>query len=152
MNDERGDGVSGRSHAIASGMLGVMVCAKWELEPVCIAFCIFGGLFPDIDTRNSYMGRFTPLWRWLQHRGATHSLLTAVLCSLVFVYRIEAAVIFFLGYLSHLLLDMCNVTGVPLWWPSQHRVIVARIRSGGIGELIVLFLFYIMVIALLSNW
>ena len=49
-----------------------------------------------------------------------------------------------LGYLSHLLLDGCTKTGVPLWYPCPRRVWLLpqplRVTTGSAAEDIVLVL------------
>jgi inner membrane protein len=107
---------------------------------LAILFALLGSLLPDLDARESKLsnvqiGGVTPLkpaaWllnRSLGHRGAMHSLLALLIVSLIFSLPLAffldpfAGVGFALGYLSHLLLDACTKSGVPLYWPDNKRV------------------------------
>lgn len=145
--------MTGKSHLIASGIMGAAVSAKLGLHPLHILICMLGGLFPDTDKRGTYLGRFIPLWFFVgpHRRNITHSLLGAIAFSLLWILP-SYAFLFFAGYISHLLLDMFNRTGIALWWPRKHMVTVADIKVGGLGELLVTFIFYMIVIAILSYW
>jgi inner membrane protein len=143
--------MTGRSHIIASGIVGAALSMKFDLHPAHIFISIAGGLFPDTDMKKSYLGRFIPLWILFKpHRkNMTHSLFGAVLFSLPWLLP-SYILLFLAGYLSHLFLDLFNKRGIPLWWPRKHCVTIADIRVGGTGELLVIFVFYMIVIAILS--
>jgi inner membrane protein len=73
-----------------------------------------GALLPDADTKRSILGRLIPLWLIFKHRGFTHRLyglfLFSTACLVLFDKNI--AVSFFIGYLSHLILDAFTVKGL----------------------------------------
>jgi inner membrane protein len=130
---------------IATGtVLGIL------LTPAVAAFVLFGALLPDIDTPTSLIGRgCRPLARWLErrvgHRTLTHSLLGLALATLPAVPLVLVdwhwLLAFFLGYLSHLLLDAANPPGVPLFYPGPVRAVFpgrATLRpvEGSRGELV----------------
>lgn len=108
--------------------------------------CIIGSLLPDIDIPNSKAGRKV---RWLStainesvgHRTFFHSpvfLLTIVGLFLLLAPKyLWVGVSLALGGVSHLLLDMLNESGIPLFWPNKKRFSIAAIRLGGIGEMAV---------------
>lgn len=130
-----------------------MVAFKYNLHPMLTVTAIVGGLFPDTDTRKSLLGRWIPLWLLFKphRRNLLHSLLGAVIFSVPWLYiSYSSAILFFLGYLSHLILDMCNKTGIPLWYPNKHMISIAKVKIGGFGELLLAIAFYIMVVALLN--
>lgn len=145
--------MTGKTHAITSGVIGAFVTFKFELHPIHILICIIGGLFPDADHRKSYVGRILPLWLFCKphRRNILHSLIGAIAFSIPLLTP-SYMFLFFIGYISHLLLDVLNATGVRLWWPSNKMVSVASIKVGGIGELLVMFIFYMMILALMSYW
>lgn len=109
-----------------------------------------GGLLPDADHPQSYVGRRLPLvsdlaFHTLGHRGGLHSLL---MCCLIYlagrwlisvlpftvpggVYLAQALAA---GYLSHLVLDALNPQGVKPLWPISWRLAVPLAESGGILE------------------
>ena len=82
-----------------------------------------GSLFPDIDSRNSRLGRHVHLP--LRHRGWTHTdwLLILVL-ALSFVDPTGLSVWFFVGLLSHDVTDELSVAGRVHFYPlTKHKVI-----------------------------
>ncbi len=107
-------------------------------------------LIPDLDSRQSYVGRLLPfISRPLQyhfgHRTLTHSLLLwSLACALLSLlpdtgYRLAIAS----GWASHILLDMLTPSGVCLLWPSRLRCVLPgnvryRISSMSPAELVVL--------------
>ncbi len=108
------------------------------LNPNLIKFytsTIIGALIPDIDHIHSKAGR--TLWFLskplklfgISHRGFTHSILGFLLFSLLTKQLIDLEVIdlliwlgLIIGYLSHLLADMLNVKGLPLFYPNKKRI------------------------------
>lgn len=65
------------------------------LDTVLVAI---GSLLPDADCRNSYVGRFLPMWLFTKHRGFLHTIDVALIL-MVISFPLG------LGYLSHLALD-----------------------------------------------
>jgi|GEM_PF-361034 len=115
-----------------SALLGAIV--NIVLSPLALSFAALGSLFPDIDTTASFIGRiFSPialsLERRFGHRTITHSLLGMMVFALIFI-----SLVFFrnklfficliLGYLSHILIDALNKSGVPLFYPNLIRAVI----------------------------
>lgn len=96
-----------------------------EIGPPEVLALVVGSILPDIDTTTSGVGRFVkPVSKLIEtkfgHRTITHSLLFAVLFSLIWwPISSQLAAAWFWGIFSHLLLDTLNVNGVPLLWPSR---------------------------------
>lgn len=115
---------------------------------------LVGALLPDLDHPNSWVSRKVGIlnypFRALGHRGATHSLLAVliVFCVMGGVFGGSVATIgLTLGYLSHLLLDMLNPRGVPLFYPlTKDKYKIAKIRTGEWGEYVVVGLLMISVL------
>jgi inner membrane protein len=95
---------------------------------------VLGALLPDIDHANSRAGR--KLWFiskplklfGVKHRGITHSLLGLILISLLGKHLVNLGWInlniwsgLIVGYISHLLSDMLNAQGIPLFYPNDKR-------------------------------
>lgn len=93
---------------------------------------VFAGIFsiiPDIDHTKSLIGKsFYPLARWIDrrygHRTITHSLLFLVFLSFIsftleryFSESYTYSTILFFSVLSHFILDMITVQGIPLCYP-----------------------------------
>lgn len=138
-----------------------------------------GALLPDLDAKGSaakYLSfnvtlggirfhvtpLFTPailLHRAFGHRGFLHSLLGfaafAVLIGVPVAWFLSApaAVALLLGWASHLVLDACTKSGVPLWWPRKRRVHllppVLRVTTGSDAEGLALALLAVAALALL---
>lgn len=117
--------------------------------------CLFGSVFLDIDHPNSFIGRRMKVTSFvvhhtLGHRGFTHSLLFVFGASffsyllLLIVFSHVGSFLFvahsfsfgfFLGMVSHLLLDMMTKSGVPLLHPfSKKRYSISPIKTGSVGE------------------
>jgi membrane-bound metal-dependent hydrolase YbcI (DUF457 family) len=142
----------------------------WDINifsnPVFLSLCIFASLLPDIDHTKSLIGKlFFPLAKYLDknygHRTITHSLTFLIPLLLVIIFlelniinpyfeRIGTSfsLIFFFAFLSHLILDMLTVQGIPLFYPFLRNPCVIpanptlRFKSGNIkSEAIALFIF-----------
>ena len=131
-----------------------------------LSLCIFSSLLPDIDHTKSVLGKvFYPLAKYLDtkfgHRTITHSL-TCLIPLFIFLLFLEMniinpyfelvginySLIFLFSYLSHLILDMLTIQGIPLFYPFMKNPCVIpanpslRFRSGNIkSEAIALFIF-----------
>ena len=103
---------------------------------------IVGGLFPDIDSPTSYIGKLSyPVSKWIgklsrkfgkekeNHRGMLHDP-TFYLAGIVLSYLFFPPLVgLFLGCLSHLFLDMFNPAGISLFLGAS-RLSIAKIKSG----------------------
>lgn len=136
-----------------------------QVVPFAVATLI-GSVAPDIDHKNSFISnRLKPLGflvrRTTTHRGATHSPLIVALFSLLLYsglgltefssYSYPIAFGFFVGAISHVLLDMLNPQGVPLLYPipKAKRFRIAHIRTGGLIEKITFMALLILTFQLL---
>ncbi|MFK7979426.1 MAG: metal-dependent hydrolase, partial [Saprospiraceae bacterium] len=142
---------------IAGGFLGINILeSHWYLVTIFVA-----AQLPDIDHTKSFIGlTFYPIAKYLNrsygHRTITHSLAALVTLSLLAgmasVYFTDSKIygtIFFLAYLSHLILDMTTVQGVPLFYPFLKNPCVVpgdpkmRFESGNIRTESMAFFFFI---------
>ncbi|MGO5115353.1 metal-dependent hydrolase [Candidatus Avoscillospira sp. LCP25S3_F1] len=115
----------GNTH-VTAGLTAALLTPNLSIP--AMAALTLGSILPDIDHRDSLVGRHVPILpRLLKHRGVTHSLLFAVLC--YGLYPPLGA-----GVLLHLLLDVLNPAGVALLWPWKKRLStpVVTIASGGV--------------------
>ncbi|OCL26511.1 hydrolase [Orenia metallireducens] len=109
---------------------------------------IIGSLLPDIDHASSKAGRALwfiskPLkWFGIKHRGFTHSLLGFILFGFLTKELIDlnwiSQLIWYgllIGYVSHILADMLNVHGIPLFYPNDRKFkFHINITTGSWGE------------------
>jgi inner membrane protein len=139
-----------KSH-VAFALVSYLILISFiEIPFWVIIFVLLGTIFVDIDSLNSKISRiFWPLSWVLKHRGALHSLTFCVLLSsLLGLLNLWAGFGFFIGYLSHLILDCFTRAGVKLFWPFNFRI-RGFIKSGSWIEDIIfvccLFLIVVMV-------
>lgn len=116
----------GTTH-LASGLALATIAPEISL-PVTAGLAI-GAILPDIDKSSSLIGRYIPVIpKILKHRTVTHNLW---FCAALWFFSPPLA----LGCLLHILLDMCNPDGIPLFWPVKHKFHIPLIsrfaRSGG---------------------
>jgi len=106
-----------------------------------------GALVPDLDHPHSYISQN---WKFLSvvirkttpHRGWTHSLIGGAFFTValggMFWYAHASTlntIPFFVGYVSHLLSDSLNPTGVNWLWPkSRKKYSICSIRTGSHEE------------------
>lgn len=132
---------------------GVLVGgAAYMLVPVgdpitFLAGAVAGSLMPDLDHPNAFLNRrakFTSPLTMFGHRGATHSLLFAFIwLGLLSVLGLWQSVVWglFWGYLSHLILDTLNPSGVPWLWPYKRRISICKITTNsGFEYLFLMFM------------
>lgn len=104
-----------------------------------------GAILPDIDHPKGWLSQKIPLLHYpfkvFGHRGATHSLLAALIIFGVMGAIFGGSVITMgitIGYVSHILLDLLNPRGVPLFYPiTKEKYKIARIHTGEWGEYVV---------------
>lgn len=123
-----------------------------KLGDVALLFgcAIIGSMFPDVDHPNSKFNKYNPfailICKLVKHRTLTHSLLWMVIVSFIgFILKVNAWAILGLniGMLSHLLLDMLNPTGVPLFYPHEKKYHVCCIPTSSAGEYGVLMVMFL---------
>lgn len=143
--------MNGNCHFIFGACTGVTTSLLLNAPPTTTALlvstCLIGSIFPDIDNPKSHFGQLTkPVSSLIgktheflgkqeyEHRGIFHHfevwLGLFFLSLLYFPYLLG----FFVGGLSHLLLDSFNPVGVPV---VVSRMRLARIRSGSTGSICV---------------
>jgi len=123
---------------------------------------VVASLLPDIDHPPAKIGRLfwfvaVPLERRFGHRTLTHSLVALGALALV-AYPLAWIQPHYWGcvvggYWSHLWLDMVNIRGVDLFWPSPVRLVTPgnrnwRIQVGSKAEMILLAVLLSLTVAL----
>ena len=89
------------------------------------------GTIPDLDVFFRFF--YHPIDSALVHRGFSHSILFAVLCSPIFAYLVHLIYkrkfeystwfwLFFLGIITHPMLDMFTNYGTQFLWPLDYRI------------------------------
>lgn len=120
----------------------------------------FGAILPDIDKKNTAISNKHPVISFVvrlvtTHRGITHTLLALLIFAGLLYFPVRALGIapviwsyygLITGYMSHLILDMLNPEGIPLFFPIKFKISIFKIKTGGIGEYIVRLILFISVI------
>ncbi len=117
-------------------------------EPwVFLAIVAFSSILPDIDTKNSWIGRrFRPI-SWIfsllfGHRKLFHSIIFALLIFIVLNYLLASyiAAAFLIGYVVHVLVDGLTVNGIKPFFPLSRFEIKGFLRSGDLMDNLLFFL------------
>jgi inner membrane protein len=121
--------VKAATHLAFAGVCGVIAHGLgYSLEPASLVALGLGTILPDIDTSTSSIGQLVPgfssrIERKFGHRTITHSLLGVIVLALVssplLYWNLSVFAFLLLGFVSHLILDTFNISGVPLLWPAK---------------------------------
>jgi inner membrane protein len=114
-----------------SAYLGACILAAHP-PSLAEAFAALGGaLLPDLDSRQSYIGRVlpflsAPIEHWVGHRTLSHSLLAQLALGALAWWTLPFGYFLALlaGWLSHSWIDMLNPSGVAWFWPSRARCVL----------------------------
>lgn len=117
---------------------GILAGALINPTPQGVLLAGMGSLIPDIDEPNSYLGKrvkllSVPVNRGFGHRTLTHSPLVWGLIQIINLNTINNNILAYLiiGIFSHIILDMFNPTGVPIFYPiSKKKTHIGRIVTG----------------------
>jgi len=128
-----------RTHLVFSILIWLLVFDYLQKPFVFLLFMVFAVALVDIDSRKSKVGKkwyFRPLQWFVSHRGVFHSLIFGLIFSLVLLaLSSDAGLGFFIGYSSHLFLDLFTKSGLKILWPFYNkRISFGFIRSGGLIE------------------
>jgi len=158
------------NHVVGGIAITGISLSFWDINifsnELFLGLCVFASLLPDIDHTKSIIGKmFYPIAKFLDtrfgHRTITHSLTCLVPLFIFFLFLelnvinpiferngSDLSLIFLFAFLSHLILDMLTVQGIPLFFPFLKNACVIpanptlRFRSGNIkSEAIALFIF-----------
>lgn len=145
-----------RTHAIFGFLTALLTYTYFapssiETRIFFFIFLLLGAIFPDIDIHNSKINNKLKLSKLIaaitKHRGIFHSLIMALLLSyLLYTLRHYIGIAFFIGYLSHLLIDGLNLMGVNLIHPIQKLHLSGPIKVGSTAEHILTIAFAILVL------
>ncbi|MCZ2207584.1 metal-dependent hydrolase [Cylindrospermopsis raciborskii] len=142
------------SHMLVSGLATTIIFNT--SDPVVIGIGGIAGLFPDIDTPRSIVGRLFPflsnfLTEKMGHRSCTHSFAASFVVALIVYslsyfldisFQIPSAIV--CGYIFGWLADMFTKNGVEVFWPSKIRYVCPlnrkfRLTTGSKAEYAILF-------------
>jgi membrane-bound metal-dependent hydrolase YbcI (DUF457 family) len=105
---------------------------------------VIATLIPDLDSKNSKFGKkkvFRPLNLFMKHRGIVHSFIFLFALSIIILLLWkEILPPFILGYALHLITDSFTLRGTRIFYPFKMRI-KGIIKTGGIIELVIFFIF-----------
>jgi membrane-bound metal-dependent hydrolase YbcI (DUF457 family) len=115
------------------------------LTVVGVSVAVVGGLFPDwLSISFPYIK--LPLEG---HRGVCHTLLFALITSLVI--NPTLAPFWFCGLLSHMLLDLPSTVGIPMFFPLP-RVGLGWFPNGGRAEHVLRYGLFLLCFLIVASW
>ena len=142
------------THVAFSTALYLGGAALFEYETSMTGWALAAGasLLPDIDLPTSKLGRVlfwisTRLEREFGHRTVTHSMLALIVVAMLAgpLYLVNPAWFWAIvgGYWSHIWVDMVNLRGADLMWPSPLRFVFPgnrkfRMETGSKAEMVLL--------------
>ena len=136
-------------------VFAILVALLFKFGLVAGLVCVFASLIPDIDTPKSKVGRKVKVFSWILnivfgHRRLFHSLFfVGVLSGMIWVFSVEIALGFFVGYFSHLLIDGLNREGIRLFWPFKFKI-KGFIKTGSFLEHVLFFVLVVLVYIFLA--
>jgi inner membrane protein len=143
--------IAGTHVAFASVLyLGGAALFEYHPDPIGWGLAAGASLLPDIDLPTAKLGRTffwisTRLERSFGHRTLTHSLIALLFAAIAagFLYPHHPAWFWAVvgGYWSHLWIDMVNIRGADLLWPSPVRMVFPanrryRLEAGSKAEMV----------------
>jgi len=145
------------THLSFSLLLGLILTKFMNLTVPVIIFlgiiCV-SSFLPDIDNATSFIGRRAkPISLFLSHRQFFHSILCAIVISLVLFNLVgvaDYAFAFLIGYGSHLFLDSFNLGGMAMFWPSQIHI-KGPFKCRGIFDMILFIVFTVVDLFLIKT-
>ena len=142
------------THAVFASVLYLGGATLFGYRPDGIGWLLaaIASLLPDIDLPPARIGRLfwfvsVPLERRFGHRTMTHSAVSLSAIAALAAPLWWVAPLYFWcvlgGYWSHLWLDMLNIRGVDLFWPSPMRLVTPgnrnwRMEVGSKAEMVLL--------------
>jgi hypothetical protein len=99
-------------------VIGTAISLFLANSPGEAALILFGSLLPDIDHRNSTLGKWNPFTRFMKHRGKCHTLIGCILLSAPFYFfgSILVPILILTGCVGHVLADK-----LASWLPGRRR-------------------------------
>ena len=152
--------MTGKTHAICgtTAMLGATIATHNVLQidgsqyipALGLLTVVTGSYLPDIDLPQSKMGhKFSFIAKRLTHRGITHTLLFPALLVLLMLWTREMGFMIVpelvlglnVGWAAHIVADLFNRKGVPIFWPFTNKHIhIACFRTSSWQEVVFIIL------------
>jgi len=138
-----------KTHLSLGVLAGLFFMKQVSLDSpwVFLAIVAFSSILPDIDTKNSWIGRKVKPLSWILglifgHRKIFHSILFALLIFVILYFLTVSyvAAAFLIGYVVHILVDGLTLKGVKPFFPLSRFKIKGFLRSGDLTDNLLFFL------------
>ena len=137
-----------KTHLMLGFLVGLLAIPYFPIKNkflflVLVTIC---SSLPDMDHAKSRINRNIPLLKvfsfLFRHRGIMHSLLAALVLSILAWYYLSQDIAYAvgIGFLAHLFGDALTKNGVELFYPFSKVKIKGCIRTGGLLEKICFYL------------
>ncbi len=125
---------------------GLVFAFLLDVPGYAVPAAVVGSVFPDVDLKFSSLvpskGKKKSLWN--THRGITHHPILVLVMFLIWAYLErefpqyrfywDFFYGFWVGYLSHLVLDAITHLGIPVGVGYYPRLSLKLMKTGGLGE------------------
>lgn len=135
-----------KTHFMFSLLISLIILKYFNLNSLTfVLILVLAGSLPDIDHSKSFIGRKLFFISWIinlifGHRKLIHSLFFALFLSFLIKLSFNNYYIpFFIGYSSHLFLDLITKQGLQLFYPFKFKI-HGFIKTNGLIEKLVLFI------------
>jgi len=130
-----------RTH-LAFGLLSGLLFVKWlNISYFWLILVMFFSVFVDIDEYKSKVGKKVIFLSFVikllfKHRGLIHSLILPLIIFgfLWFFDYFILGLSILIGYGSHLLLDILNISGIRLFYPISNFKVKGFVKTGSMLE------------------
>ncbi len=130
-----------KTHFSFSILIFLLLFSTQQNWWIFLAGILISTALVDIDSKQSKIGKykiFRPLQLFLKHRGIMHTLLAAIILTLLStMINIQFAFAFFIGYMGHLTLDILTRQGIKLFYPFSNKKIRIGVKTNGYTEIII---------------
>lgn len=160
----------GRTHLAGGLLAGQVVALVMDVDPATPAYpallaaAALGGLLPDIDCPTASISKATLVTKGVsgitcgifKHRGFIHTPVFAAIFFLLAYHTTNELLWYVLvgigaGFISHLILDTFNHTGIMWFWPLfRKRIHFGSVKNGGTGESVCITLLIVANIAAIT--
>jgi len=129
-----------KTHVVVSLVIALLLFPRFGLDKTLfLSVFLFASIMPDIDTPASMIGKRVKIIGWLfSHRGIFHSFISLIAFSTI-AYAIspQIGLVFFIGYFSHLVIDMINYQGIKPFHPFTRFRIRGFVKTNSMVEYII---------------
>ena len=129
-----------KTHFLFALFISLITFNYFNLNPFYyVLILVFSGILPDIDHSKSWIGKKLNLFSWLinfifGHRKFIHSIIfSSLIAILIRMFFNDYWIPFYLGFISHLILDSLTKQGIYPFYPSNFKI-HGLVKTNGLIE------------------